>query len=325
MILVTGAAGFIGMHTTQTLLNAGHKVIGIDSMNSYYDPSLKAARLKINQTNDNFKFAQLDIAEPGQLNDAVEPFKSEITHVVHLAAQAGVRYSIDAPRSYMSNIVGTHEILELCRNDLPNLKHLVYASSSSVYGVNKEQPSRISQKTDSPVSLYAATKKSCEVIAESYSQLYKIPMTGLRFFTVYGPWGRPDMAYFKFTENILKGKPIQVFNNGDMRRDFTYVDDIVSGITAVMDHIPAQSTPHNIYNLGNNNSEKLMDMIGLLENYLGNKAIIEMLPMQQGDVYETYADISDSIKDFGFNPKTSLQEGLKSFVGWHQSFYGSPQ
>lgn len=321
-ILLTGVAGFIGMHTAKTLLKAGHKVIGVDAMNSYYDPALKQARLQQLSNLPNFTFIQLDLAEPEALARSISTHGNDITHVIHLAAQAGVRYSLEAPRTYISsNICGTVEILELCRSNLPNLQHLVYASSSSVYGTNKEQPFSPQHRTDNPVSLYAATKKSCEILTESYSKLYNIPATGLRFFTVYGPWGRPDMAYFKFTQSILGNKTIQVYNNGDMRRDFTYIDDIVSGILSVMQKPPTVIPPHKIYNLGNSNNEALMDMIRFLEEHLDKKAVLEMLPMQAGDVYETFADITESTADFGFMPQTKLKDGLAHFTNWYREFY----
>lgn len=320
MMVVTGIAGFIGMHTARQLLSAGEQVIGIDSLNSYYDPALKQARLdSLKKEFPALTFIQLDLAEPEGLINALKPYAEKITHIIHLAAQAGVRYSMEAPRSYIaSNINGFMEVLECCRQ-LPNLQHLIYASSSSVYGNRRDIPFAPTQRTDHPISLYAATKKSNEVIAESYAHLYGIPMTGLRFFTVYGPWGRPDMAYFKFTKAIVAGQPIQLYNHGDMRRDFTYIDDIVAGISALAKQ-PAKG--HRIYNLGNHRGENLRDMVGYLEEYLARTAVTELLPMQPGDVYETFADIADSARDFGYHPRTSLQEGLKSFVSWYRSFYG---
>lgn len=322
MILLTGIAGFIGMHTALRLLASGVRIIGVDSMNSYYDPALKQARLvqlRPYINSGQLVFLEMDVAEPHALEKALKPYAGEITEIIHLAAQAGVRYSLEAPRTYIhANISGMMEILELARSHIPNLKHLVYASSSSVYGANRELPFSLEQRTDHPVSLYAATKKAGEVLAESYARLYKIPMTGLRFFTVYGPWGRPDMAYFKFTKAILAGETIQVYNHGDMRRDFTFVEDIVDGILAVT---AKPQGAHRIYNLGNSRSEHLPDMIHLLEEYLGKKAVIEYLPMQAGDVQDTFADVSASTADFGFAPKTPLSEGLKPFVKWYREFY----
>jgi UDP-glucuronate 4-epimerase len=320
MIVVTGIAGFIGMHTARHFLAAGEQVIGIDNLNSYYDPTLKQARLQqLQKDYPALIFLKVDLAEPQAFEQALAPYKNSITHIVHLAAQAGVRYSMEAPRSYIaSNINGFVEVLECCRS-LPALKHLVYASSSSVYGNRRDIPFSPEQRTDHPISLYAATKKSGEVIAESYAHLYGIAMTGLRFFTVYGPWGRPDMAYFKFTESIVAGTPIQLYNQGDMRRDFTYVDDIVQGIGAVT-QLPASG--HRIYNLGNHRGEQLRDLVAYLETYLERKAVVELLPMQPGDVYETFADITDSTRDFGYHPRTTLQEGLKPFVQWYRTYHG---
>ncbi|MFM9889829.1 MAG: SDR family NAD(P)-dependent oxidoreductase [Rickettsiales bacterium] len=320
MILVTGIAGFIGMHTARALLTAGEAVIGLDSLNDYYDPALKQARLAaLTAEFPKLVFLQVDLAQPHALATAMAPYAEQLTHIVHLAAQAGVRYSIEAPRSYISaNIAGTLEVLELCRSATQKT-HLVYASSSSVYGNSADTPFTPAQRTDHPVSLYAATKKSVEVITDSYATLYDIKATGLRFFTVYGPWGRPDMAYFSFTKRILEGAPIAVFNHGDMRRDFTYIDDIVAGIMGAMGRAGAD---HRIYNLGNHRSEKLMDMICYLETHLGHKAVLDMQPMQPGDVHDTFADISDSARDFGYAPKTLLADGLKSFVSWYRSHYG---
>ncbi len=324
MIVVTGVAGFIGMHTAQALLAAGEQVIGIDSLNSYYDPALKQARLAhLRENHPQLIFIQLDLAEPHGLEKALAPYVESITAFIHLAAQAGVRYSIEAPRSYISaNINAQMEVLEWCRAHR-NCRHLVYASSSSVYGNSSDQPFRPGQNTDHPISLYAATKKSVEVLTDSYAHLYDIAATGLRFFTVYGPWGRPDMAYFKFTKAILAGQPIAVYNHGDMRRDFTYIDDIVAGILGALRSIPAGPRPHKIYNLGNHRSEQLMDMIRHLETHLGTAAITDMQPMQPGDVLETYADISDATRDFGYHPKTPLKDGLKPFIAWYRSYHGA--
>lgn len=319
MILVTGVAGFIGMHTAKYFMKQGHRVIGIDSLNRYYDPALKQARLEQLRFEPHFTFLQLDLAEPESMIRALAPYQNKITHIVHLAAQAGVRYSIEAPRSYIaSNIQGFIEVLEYCRQ-LPKLKHFVYASSSSVYGNSRETPFKPDQRTDNPVSLYAATKKADELLAESYAHLYAIPTTGLRFFTVYGPWGRPDMAYFKFASAIVAGRPIQLYNKGDMRRDFTYIDDIVAGIDAVTHKVRGG---HRIYNLGNNDPEQLRDMVSYLGTYLDRDVAVELLPMQPGDVYETFADITDSQRDFNYQPRTALKDGMKSFVEWYRHFYG---
>lgn len=313
-ILVTGSAGFIGFHVSRNLLEQGKNIIGIDNLNSYYDTGLKNARLAILQSYSNFTFINHNIAE--QIN-----IKEDVNHIIHLAAQAGVRYSLENPESYIrSNLIGHFNMLEYCRS-LKNLKHFVYASSSSVYGGNTNLPFAIEDKVDAPRSLYAATKKADELMTYSYSHLFKIPSTGLRFFTVYGEWGRPDMATWLFTENIINGKPITVYNNGDMKRDFTYIDDIVSGILAVTGKPPQGDLPYKIYNLGNNNSENLMDFIKVLEDSIGRKAIIEFKPMHPGDVLETYADIAESVRDFGFAPKTSIEEGLPKFVAWYKKYY----
>lgn len=319
MIVVTGIAGFIGMHVAQALLADGHAVIGIDNLNSYYDPALKQARLKHLQDNHPaLTFLPVDLAQPEAMLQALAPYGDTLTHVIHLAAQAGVRYSIEAPRSYIaSNINAFLEVLEYTRAHAH--VHLVYASSSSVYGNSRDVPFTPQQRTDHPVSLYAATKKADEILAESYHQLYGLTLTGLRFFTVYGPWGRPDMAYFKFTKAILAGEAIALYNRGDMRRDFTYIDDITAGITAAA---MRQAKGHRIYNLGNHRAEALGDLVVHLENYLGRKAMVELQPMQPGDVHETYADISASQQDFGYHPRTTLAEGLKPFVAWYRQFYG---
>ncbi len=320
MYLVTGIAGFIGMHTAASLLAAGEQVIGVDNLNHYYDPALKQARLAhLRARFPNLLFLEVELATPHALEQAVAPYRAQLTHIIHLAAQAGVRYSMEAPRSYVSsNLDAFLEILELARH-LPALKHLVYASSSSVYGNSADKPFSPEQRTDKPISLYAATKKANEVLAESYCHLYGIPASGLRFFTVYGAWGRPDMAYFKFTKAITEGKPITIYNHGDMKRDFTYVDDIVAGVIACANR---DASGHRIYNLGNHRGEQLMDMVRLLEEYLGRKATLDMLPMQPGDVYETFADITASTRDFGYHPRTTLAEGLKPFVAWYREFYG---
>lgn len=333
-VLVTGAAGFIGFHLTRKLVNAGVSVTGIDNMNDYYDVALKESRADILSTlKGNFSFHQIDISDADALNSIFE--KERFTHVIHLAAQAGVRYSITNPSAYVSsNLVGFMNILEACRAYKP--EHLVYASSSSVYGMNTVMPYSVHHNVDHPVSLYAATKKSNELLAHSYSHLYGLPTTGLRFFTVYGPWGRPDMAYFKFADAIMKGKTIDVYNNGNMKRDFTYVDDIVEGIVGVMTNVPeadsswdaakadpgTSSAPYRIYNIGNNNPVVLSSFIETLEAHLGKKAVINYLPIQPGDVLATYADIDDLSRDTGYKPATDVNEGLKRFVKWFREYYG---
>ena len=329
-VLVTGCAGFIGSFLTKKLLETfdGIKVIGIDSMTDYYDVSLKKARLEmLNAENKNFTFIKGDISNKETIEFVFENFSPEI--VVNLAAQAGVRYSITNPESYIkSNLIGFYNILEACRNH--KVEHLIYASSSSVYGSNKKVPYSTDDKVDNPVSLYAATKKSDELLAYSYSKLYDIASTGLRFFTVYGPMGRPDMAYFKFTDKLVKGEKIQIYNNGDMYRDFTYIDDIVVGIVNVMQKTPNKTSDnvrYKIYNIGNNNPSSLLDFVNILEQCLIEENIItkagekEFLPMQPGDVYQTFADIADLEKDFGFKPKTTLQNGLKKFAKWYKEYY----
>ncbi|MBQ2936615.1 MAG: NAD-dependent epimerase [Lachnospiraceae bacterium] len=321
--LVTGGAGFIGFFLSKALLEKGAKVIGIDNMNDYYEVSLKEDRLAILKEFENYRFIKADIADKDEMFRVFEEYKPQV--VVNLAAQAGVRYSIDNPDAYIqSNLVGFFNILEACRH-FP-VEHLVFASSSSVYGGNKKVPFSTEDQVDKPVSLYAATKKSNELMAYSYSKLYKIPLTGLRFFTVYGPMGRPDMAYFKFAKKIMKGEPIQIYNNGDMRRDFTYVDDIVTGIENILCNPPAtdeNDAYYKIYNIGNNQPEKLMDYIATLERCLGREAKKEFLPMQPGDVYETYADVSELMKDFGFKPATTIEEGLSKFAEWFLEYYNN--
>ncbi|MDJ0729721.1 MAG: NAD-dependent epimerase [Crocosphaera sp.] len=320
-VLVTGVAGFIGFHLSQKLLNKGETVVGVDSVNSYYDVSLKKARLNQLKTQSSFSFYLLDLADRNEIAKLFREHKFDV--VVHLAAQAGVRYSLENPHAYVdSNLVGFVNILEGCRHH--NIKHLVYASSSSVYGKNKKIPFSTNDNVDHPVSLYAATKKANELMAHTYSHLYGIPTTGLRFFTVYGPWGRPDMAYFLFTKAILEDKPIKVFNYGKMKRDFTYIDDIVEGIIRVIDKIPQfhhSSVPYKIYNIGNNQPVELGHFIEVLENCIGKKAIKEFLPMQPGDVPMTYADVDELIKDVGFQPNTSLETGLEKFVSWYRDYY----
>jgi UDP-glucuronate 4-epimerase len=333
-ILVTGAAGFIGFHVTKRLLDRGDSVIGLDNLNDYYDVRLKEARLAQLTPHNSFRFIKLDLANRQGMRDlfADEP----IRQVVHLAAQAGVRYSLVNPHAYTeSNIEGFMNILEGCRHS--HVAHLVYASSSSVYGGNTRMPFSIHDNVDHPVSLYAATKKANELMAHCYAHLYRIPCTGLRFFTVYGPWGRPDMALFIFTKAILEGTPIEVFNHGKMRRDFTYVDDIVEGIIRVLDH-PASpnpswsgdnpdpgtsSAPARVYNIGNHQPAELMHFIGVLEQSLGKKAEKKLMPLQPGDVPATYADIDDLARDVGFSPATPIEEGIPRFVKWYQEFYRS--
>lgn len=318
-ILITGCAGFIGYHLAKSLLNKENSVIGIDNLNNYYDVQLKENRLEQLKVFNNFRFVKADIADEKAVNLLFAENKFDI--VVNLAAQAGVRYSIDNPRSYISsNIIGFFNILEACRYN--PVKHLVFASSSSVYGNQNKIPFTVIDNVDHPISLYAATKKSDELMAFTYAHLYKIPLTGLRFFTVYGPWGRPDMAYFSFTNKIYTGESIKIFNNGDMLRDFTYIDDIVHGIELVIDKAPKGEDPYKIYNIGNNKPERLMYFIETLENAIGKKAKKEFLPMQPGDVYQTYADISELEKDFGFKPKTSIEDGLKKFADWYKEYYG---
>ena len=320
-IMVTGAAGFIGFHLAHRLLVEGYQVVGIDNLNAYYDVCLKQTRLTILMSHENFTFSQSDIADKDSVMGLFAKHQPSV--VVNLAAQAGVRYSIDHPDDYIqSNIIGFYNILEACRH-YP-VEHLVYASSSSVYGSNKKVPFEETDFVDHPVSLYAATKKSNELMAHTYSHLYKIPATGLRFFTVYGPMGRPDMAYFSFSQKIMHGETIKIFNNGDMMRDFTYVEDIVTGIMNMLNNPPADNgkgAHYKIYNIGNNSPEKLMYFVEILEKELGKTAQKEFLPMQPGDVYQTYADVSELTKDFGFKPSTSLQEGLAEFVKWFRVYY----
>lgn len=320
--LITGGAGFIGFHLSKRLLELGARVIGLDNMNDYYEVSLKEVRLDILKQYDNYQFVKGDLADKEEIFCLFEKEKPMI--VVNLAAQAGVRYSIDNPDSYIqSNLVGFFNILEACRH-YP-VEHLVFASSSSVYGGNEKVPFSTEDQVDHPVSLYAATKKSNELMAYSYSKLYGIPVTGLRFFTVYGSYGRPDMAYYKFAQKIMKHEPIQIYNNGDMYRDFTYIDDIITGIENILCNPPQadkQNAYYKIYNIGNNKPEKLMDFVTVLEKYLGKEAKKEYLPMQPGDVYQTYADVSELTRDFGFAPDTSMEEGMKRFVEWFKEYYG---
>lgn len=333
-VVLTGAAGFIGYHTAERLLQEGTRVVGVDDVNDYYDPALKRARLTRLASHNNFTFVEGSIAEKNVVDKALQAAGTP-DYVVHLAAQAGVRYSLKRPDKYASsNLVGFVNVLEGCRQ--AQIKHLVYASSSSVYGANVTMPFRTTDPVDHPVSLYAATKKSNELMAHTYSHLFALPTTGLRFFTVYGPWGRPDMAYFSFTKDILEGKTIRLFNNGDMRRDFTYIDDIVEGVVRVMRRVPQPDpawdpaapnpsgsyAPYKIYNIGNNEPVPLQEFVGTLEELLGVKANIAYAPMQPGDVYATYADIDELQRDVGFRPNTPLREGLKRFVAWYREFYG---
>ena len=332
-ILVTGAAGFIGYHVSKQLCERGYDVAGIDNLNDYYDVSLKEARLEQLASLNNFQFKKLDIAHQDELKNFYSEFRPN--KVIHLAAQAGVRYSIENPMAYVSaNLVGFMNILENCRHF--QVEHLVYASSSSVYGANKKMPFSVHDNVDHPVSFYAATKKSNELMAHSYSHLYGLPCTGLRFFTVYGPWGRPDMALFIFTKKILAGEPIDVFNFGNHRRDFTYIDDIVDGVIRVTEKNPqpdenwsgmnpdpgTSSAPYRICNIGSNNPVSLEDFIEIIEKHLGKKAKRSLRPMALGDVRETYADIDDLKREFGFSPSTRLDKGIKNFVDWYQDFYG---
>jgi UDP-glucuronate 4-epimerase len=323
-VLVTGAAGFIGFHTSRTLLARGEKVVGIDVVNDYYDVSLKEDRLAVLSESPDFEFFREDIADRDAVGAMIAK-RPDITRVVHLAAQAGVRYSLINPYAYVhSNLEGHVVLVEACRT-LPELKHFVYASSSSVYGANTKLPFSIKDRVDHPVSLYAATKKSMEMISESYARMFSMPLTGLRFFTVYGPWGRPDMAAFIFVKRILAGDPIPVFNNGEMRRDFTYIDDIVAGVVGCLDnpaHMTDGSIAHRVYNIGNNQSESLMDFVAVIEDALGRKAEIDFQPMQPGDVAETFADIDDTKRDFGFDPRTSMTEGVPRFIEWYREYYG---
>jgi UDP-glucuronate 4-epimerase len=319
-ILVTGAAGFIGFHVARMLLDRGERIVGIDNLNDYYDVSLKEARLAKLREFQNFTFAKLDIADRDRIFDLVESHP-DLRDVIHLAAQAGVRYSLQDPFCYIdANVMGTLVMLEAARR-VRGLRGMVYASSSSVYGANTKQPFSVGDPVDHPVSLYGATKRSCELIAESYTRLYGLPMTGLRFFTVYGPWGRPDMAAYLFTRAILAEEPIQVFNEGRMARDFTYIDDIVAGIGVASDR-PAAIGEHRIYNLGNHRPEQLLDFISVLERLLGRTAIKRLLPMQLGDVPASYADIETARRDLGFEPRVRIETGLADFVEWYRQYHG---
>ncbi|WP_312315214.1 NAD-dependent epimerase [Atlantibacter sp.] len=330
--LVTGAAGFIGFHVSERLLEAGYQVIGIDNLNDYYDVNLKLARLELLKKHTRFRFDKIDLAD----REAIAALftREKFQRVIHLGAQAGVRYSLENPLAYAdSNLIGHLNVLEGCRHN--NVEHLLYASSSSVYGLNRKMPFSTDDSVDHPVSLYAATKKANELMSHTYSHLYGLPTTGLRFFTVYGPWGRPDMALFKFTRAIIEGKPIDVYNHGQMRRDFTYIDDIAEAIVRLQAVIPTpnsewtveqgtpatSSAPYNVYNIGNSAPVALMDYISALEQALGKEAIKNMLPMQAGDVLETSADTQALYQVIGFKPQTSVEEGVKRFVSWYKQFY----
>lgn len=318
-VLITGAAGFIGFHTAARLARAGWRVVGADNFNDYYDPALKRARVK--ELGGAADVHEIDIADADAFSKLVQDAKPQV--IIHLAAQAGVRYSIDNPFAYArSNLTGHLSVLEACRH-AKGLSHLIYASSSSVYGGNTKTPFSETDPVDAPVSLYAATKRADELMSSTYAHLYGIKQIGLRFFTVYGPWGRPDMAYWTFTDKILKGEPIPVYNNGDMRRDFTYVDDVVESIERMTGHAPdfsGEDRPHRIYNIGNHTPVPLMDFIAAIETALGKKAIKDMLPMQPGDVKETYADVTRLAADYGFNPSTPIADGLQRFADWRRSF-----
>ena len=331
-ILVTGAAGFIGFHASKRLLDSRYDVIGLDNLNNYYDINLKNDRLKILQEYDGFTFHKIDLKDQGEVESLFK--KESPQRVIHLAAQAGVRYSIENPHVYIqSNIVGTFNILEGCRRN--QVEHLVYASSSSIYGLNTKYPFSVHDKSSHPVSLYGATKISSELMAHSYSHLYKLPTTGLRFFTVYGPWGRPDMAYFLFTKSILASEPIDLYNQGNMIRDFTYIEDIVEGVCRIIKKIPdpnsnwsgsdpdpASSTaPYRLYNIGSNRPTPLMDYVKEIEKNLGVKAKLNLMPMQGGDVKKSHADVDDLVKDFEYSPKWNIQNGIKSFIQWYIDYY----
>jgi UDP-glucuronate 4-epimerase len=328
-ILVTGAAGFIGSTTAAALLDRGDEVVGIDNLNDYYDPALKQARLDSlsSRHGSRFRFERVDFSDAAGLKALADTHAFD--RIVHLGAQAGVRYSIENPQAYVqSNLVGHCNMLELARSIRP--KHMVYASSSSVYGGNKNLPFRVEDRVDHPLSLYAATKKADELLSESYSSLYRLPLTGLRFFTVYGPWGRPDMAMWIFTKAMFAGEPLPLYNGGEMRRDFTYVDDIVRGVVACLDSPPADDgsskaggsfAPHALYNIGNSRSEDLMRVVELLEQAIGRKALLDPQPMQPGDVKDTFADISAIERDLGFTPATRIDEGVPRFVAWYRDYH----
>jgi len=333
-LLLTGAAGFIGYRTAERLLARGDEVVGLDNLNPYYDVRLKEARLERLRPHAAFRFTKLDLVDREGMARLFAQEKFE--RVVHLAAQAGVRYSIENPLAYIdSNVVGFANVLEGCRHN--GVEHLAYASTSSVYGANTKMPFSVHQNVDHPLSFYAATKKANELMAHTYAHLYRLPVTGLRFFTVYGPWGRPDMALFTFTRNILAGKPIDVFNYGHHRRDFTYIDDIVEGVVRVLDTIATpdrewssdepdpgtSSAPYRLYNIGNNRPVELMKYIATLEECLGRKAELNLLPLQPGDVPDTYADVEDLVRDVGYRPQTPIEEGVRRFVEWYRTYYGA--
>lgn len=322
-ILVTGAAGFIGFHVVRQLLGEGRPVVGLDNLNSYYDPVLKRARLAQLGNASGFSFIEADLADRDTITALFA--RHGFAQVVHLAAQAGVRYSIEQPHAYAdSNLSGFLNVLEGCRRH--GCRHLVYASSSSVYGANTKLPFAVQDRTDHPVSFYAATKKANELMAQSYSHLYRLPVTGLRFFTIYGPWGRPDMAMFLFVNAIMAGRPIRLFNHGRMRRDFTYIDDVTRVVSKLIDRVPADeaaaaNAPSKVYNVGNHHPEELMHVVGLLEQELGRTAIKELLPMQPGDVLETFADVEDLMRHTGFAPSTPIEHGVRNFVAWYRDHY----
>jgi UDP-glucuronate 4-epimerase len=322
-ILVTGSAGFIGFHVARALLAEGRNVVGLDNLNDYYDPALKQARLNILRENLRFNFVQGDLADRAAIASLFA--RHRFKNVIHLAAQAGVRHSINHPHAYVdANLEGFANVLEGCRHN--GCRHLVYASSSSVYGANTKVPFSVDDKADHPISFYAATKKANELMAYSYSHLYRLPVTGLRFFTIYGPWGRPDMAIFLFTKAILEGVPIKLFNHGKMRRDFTYIDDVTRVALRLIDHLPEGEgqpggTPSRIYNVGNHRPEELMQVVSLLERELGRTAITDMLPMQPGDVTDTFADVGDLMRNVGFRPQTPIADGIRDFVVWYRSYY----
>ncbi|HEX6143051.1 MAG TPA: NAD-dependent epimerase/dehydratase family protein [Geminicoccaceae bacterium] len=325
-VLVTGAAGFVGFHVSRALLARGGEVVGIDNLNAYYDPALKRARLERLSGLAGFTFRQADIADPDAVRGIVRDVPG-LDRVVHLAAQAGVRYSLEHPFAYVeSNLRGHMAILEACRHELPDLRHLVYASSSSVYGANQKIPFSVDDPVDQPVSLYAATKRSNELMSRTYAHLFGLPQTGLRFFTVYGPYGRPDMAYYLFTDAIANGRPITLFNEGRMERDFTWIDDVVDGVIRALDRPPAAADgdpPHRIYNLGNHRPTPLGRFVGIIEEALGRRAEIRHAPLPPGDVLRTYADIKASRRDLGFEPKTGIEEGLNRFVAWYREYHGA--
>ncbi len=320
-ILVTGAAGFIGFHVARHLLAQGRHIVGLDNLNHYYDPALKQSRLNILRGNARFDFVQADLADRPSIAGLFAKYRFPV--VIHLAAQAGVRYSITDPHAYAdANLEGFLNVLEGCRHH--ECRHLIYASSSSVYGANAKLPFSVGDSTDHPVSLYAATKKANELMAHSYSHLYRLPVTGLRFFTIYGSWGRPDMAIFLFTKAIVEGEPIRLFNHGKMRRDFTHIDDVTRVVLRMIDHIPGDDgvvAPARVYNVGNHHPEELTHVVALLENALGRTAVKHMLPMQPGDVTETFADVSDLMREVGFRPDTSIEDGIADFVAWYRGHY----